>query len=280
MSYNHNKETISVLTFNILAPCYKRLSSESDRESLHPNLWLNRHQSIIDLIQSLNLDLICLQEYWLSEKSFIELYQSILSTKYSFHYVQRTHNLADGLAILIDRHRFQLVNKVDLLLNDIGNRVGLLLHLNFREHPLILVNIHLTFPHDSFDIELRLKQMTKFLQMIDEYINKLDLFDRCSIILCGDLNSPFENDPVYQLLNQYFKSSYCCVHGLEPLVTHLTHRNEELCTDFIFFRSNRLTPTSSELFPKDCDPSLWKNQQNNPWKLSDHRALQSDFEFK
>ena len=37
-----------------------------------------------------------------------------------------------------------------MILNDIGNRVALLLHLEYENRPLIVVNLHLTFPHYSF----------------------------------------------------------------------------------------------------------------------------------
>ena len=66
-------------TFNVLAPCYKRLSSENDRESSYESLWKQRHLSIINLLKSLEINLICLQEFWLDEQSFIDLYESHLS---------------------------------------------------------------------------------------------------------------------------------------------------------------------------------------------------------
>jgi len=167
---------LSVCTFNVLAPCYKRLSSEYDRESSYESKWKSRHLSIINLLQSLQIHLICLQEFWLSERSFSELYESYLSSKYSFHYVQRTHNLDDGLAILVDRNYFKVIDQFNLFLNDIGNRVGLLLNLEYNGKCLLIINIHLTFPHDSFDRQLRLTQMKKFLELIHEYQNKKKSF--------------------------------------------------------------------------------------------------------
>ncbi|CAM4890858.1 unnamed protein product [Rotaria socialis] len=269
---------LSVCTFNILAPCYKRLSSEYDRESSHESLWQSRHSSIIKLLQSLQIHLICLQEFWLNEPSFLQLYQSYLSPKYSFHYVQRTHDLDDGLAILVDKNYFKVIDKYDLLLHDIGNRVGLLLNLEYDGKCLLLINVHLTFPHNSFDRQLRLTQMKKFLELINEYQTKNNLIDKCSIIICGDLNSSFENDPVYQLLEKQFQSSYFVVHGKEVKVTHLTHRNEQLGVDYIFYRSNILQSISSELIPRGCNEQLWNDTSG--WTLSDHRAVLSTFQYK
>lgn len=269
---------ISVCTWNILAPCYKRLSSEYDRESAYESQWRSRHLSIIRLLQSLQLHIICLQEFWLDDPLFVQLYESHLSSIYSSYYVRRTHGLGDGLAIFIDRKHFQLIDKVDLLLHDIGNRVGLLLHLQFHGKCLLLVNIHLTFPHNAYDRRLRLTQMKQFLHLIEEYRKKKNLYNQCSIILCGDFNEASDNDPVYQFMTQQsFQSSYFVVHGIEPKVTHLTHRNDQLGVDFIFYRSNVLRPVSSDLIPHGCDQNKWEDSSG--WNLSDHRAILTTFQF-
>lgn len=269
---------VSVCTLNVLAPCYKRLSSEYDRESAYESLWRSRHLSIIHLLQSLQLDFICLQEFWLDNPSFVQLYESHLSSKYSPYYVRRTHGLDDGLAIFVDRTHFQVIDQVDLLLHDIGNRVGLLLHLQFNGQDLLLVNIHLTFPHNAYDRRLRLTQMKQFLHLIEEYQTKKNLLKQCSIILCGDFNEASDNDPVYQyMLQQSFQSSYLIVHGTEPKVTHLTHRNEQLGVDFIFYQSNVLRPVSSDLIPHGCDQHKWADSSG--WNLSDHRAVLTTFQY-
>jgi endonuclease/exonuclease/phosphatase family metal-dependent hydrolase len=200
-----------------------------------------------------------------------------MSSKYSFHYLQRTRNLDDGLAILVDRNHIKVLDKYDLLLHDIGNRVGLLLHLQFEGKSLLLINIHLTFPHNSYDRRLRLTQMNKFLELIHEYQLKNNLLNKCSIILCGDLNAPCDNDSVYQLLEKQFQSSYLIVHGNEPKVTHLTHRNEQLGVDFILYQSNILRPISSELIPRGCNEKKWDDPSG--WTLSDHRAILTTFQY-
>ena len=269
---------VSVCTFNVLAPCYKRLSSEFDRESAHESLWRSRHLSIINLLQSLQIHFICLQEFWLDNPTFVHLYESHLSSKYSSYYVRRTGGLDDGLAIFIDRTHFEVIDKIDLLLHDIGNRVGLLLHLQFNGQCLLLVNIHLTFPHNVYDRRLRLTQMKQFLHLIEEYQIKKNLLNQCSIIFCGDFNEASDDDPVYQLiLQKSFRSSYSIVHGKEPKVTHLTHRDEQLGVDFIFYQSNILRPISSDLIPRGCDQYKWQDSSN--WNLSDHRAILTTFQY-
>jgi mRNA deadenylase 3'-5' endonuclease subunit Ccr4 len=267
--------TLSVCTFNILSPCYKRLSSEYDRESAHESLWQTRHLSIIKLLQSLEINLICLQEFWFKNPLFAQLYQSNLSSKYSFYTLRRTGFLDDGLAILVDSKNVQFVNKCEFKLNDIGHRIGLLLHLEFDGKPLLLFNVHLTFPHYRFERHVRLKQIKKFLDLIHDYQLSKNLVNKCSIILCGDFNSSYHNDPVYHIIEKHYQSSYKLIHGYEPYVTHLTHRNEQLGVDFIFYKSKNLQPISSELIPKGCNHLIWNDESN--WELSDHRAVLTTF---
>jgi endonuclease/exonuclease/phosphatase family metal-dependent hydrolase len=272
-----SSNTLSVCTFNILSPCYKRLSSEYDRESAYESLWQTRHLSIIKLLQSLEINLICLQEFWFQNPLFAQLYQSNLSSKYSFYTLRRTGFLDDGLAILVDRNHVKVIDKCDFKLNDIGHRVGLLLHIEFHGKSLLLLNVHLTFPHYRFERRVRLKQMKKFLDLINEYRLSKNVDNQSSIILCGDFNSSYHNDSVYQLIEKQFQSSYRVIHGYEPNVTHLTHRNEQLGVDFIFYKSNILKPISSELIPKGCNHLIWNDQTG--WKLSDHRPVITTFKY-
>lgn len=277
MSSNVRNDTLSVCTFNILAPCYKRLSSEYDRESAYDTMWQARHLSIIKVLQSLDINLICLQEFWLKNPLFSQLYKSNLSSKYSFYTLQRTGALDDGLAILVDSNHVQVIDKCDFKLNDVGNRVGLLLHLRFRDKDLLLLNVHLTFPHYRFERRVRLKQIKKFLELLSDYQKSKNLLDHCSTIICGDFNSSYHHDLVYQLIERnQFLSSYRFINGTEPNVTHLTHRKEQLGVDFIFYKSNILQPISSELIPRGCNHLIWHDQSG--WKLSDHRPVLTVFQ--
>lgn len=217
-----------------------------------------------------------MQEFWFKNRSFIDLYQSSLSSKYSFYTLRRTGSLDDGLAILVDTQQVQFINKCEFKLRDIGNRVGLLLHLEYQNKPLLLFNVHLTFPHYRFERHVRLKQIKRFLQLIDEYQTSKNLRNKCSIILCGDFNASYHNDPVYQSIEKQYQSSYKSIHGYEPYVTHLTHRKEQLGVDFIFYRSPYLHPISSELLPQGCNHLIWQDETN--WDLSDHRAILTVFE--
>lgn len=103
-------------------------------------------------------------------------------------------------------------HKVDLLLYDIKNRVGLLLHLQLNGQNLLLVNIHLTFPHNAYDRRSRLTQMKQFLHLIEAYQTKKNLLKQWSVIICEDVNGASDNDPVYQLLDTKIFSIilFCC----------------------------------------------------------------------
>jgi hypothetical protein len=65
--------------------------------------------------------------------------------------------------ILIDKNHWKVFDRYNLLLNDIENHIGLLLNLQFNEKCLLLINIHLTFPHNSFNDRWKLMQIKKFL---------------------------------------------------------------------------------------------------------------------
>lgn len=280
MSNDEKRKTFSLCTFNILAPCYKRLSNEYDRESSYENKWKSRHLSIIKLLQTLEIDLICFQEFWLDENDFRLFYESHFNETHSFYYVQRTHELNDGLAIFLNKTSpLKYHRQKNLYLNDVGNRVGLLLHLKYEKQSILIVNVHLTFPHHDFDRRLRIEQMNRFIQLIDEYRRTEHLDEtNSSTIICGDLNSPDENDPVYHQLIRTYKSSYKQIHGKEPRVTHLTHRNDQVCTDFIFYFSKIFLPIQTDLIPKGSNESIWNDATQ--WSLSDHRAILTRFQFQ
>ena len=79
------------------------------------------------------------------------------------------------------------------------------------------------------------------------------------------------------MLQKSFQSSYAIIHGKEPKVTYLTHRDEQLGVDFIFYQSNILRPISSDLIPRGCDQYKWQDSSN--WNLSDHRAILTTFQY-
>src|SRR5205085_11053505 len=98
----------------------------------YESLWQTRHLSIVKLLQSLEINIICLQEFWFKNLLFAQLYEKNLSTKYTFYTLRRTGLLDDDLAILVDKKNIKFLDKCEFKLNDIGHRVGLLLHIEFN----------------------------------------------------------------------------------------------------------------------------------------------------
>lgn len=56
---------LRVATFNMLAPCYKRVKGRdvNAREAANRDRYLERHTKIVDLLKNLNADVICLQVF-------------------------------------------------------------------------------------------------------------------------------------------------------------------------------------------------------------------------
>ena len=90
---------LTICTFNILAPAFKRMNSMnlSGRESDYPQIWQKRHEEIIQLLLASNAHIICLQEFYF-ETEFIEFYTTRLEHYYTFYGVQRTRGREDGEA--------------------------------------------------------------------------------------------------------------------------------------------------------------------------------------
>ncbi|KMZ76154.1 Calcium-binding endonuclease/exonuclease/phosphatase family [Zostera marina] len=246
--------SISCTTFNILAPIYKRLDHEdqSRRESHYKVYWLTRNQNILDRLLSELSSIICLQEVWVGNEEFVEMYEKRLGEAgYISFKLARTNNRGDGLLTALHKDHFKLLNYRELLFNDFGDRVAQLLHVesvvpfwqgrnNEVQQQVIIVNTHLLFPHNhSFSI-IRLHQVYKILQYVEAYQKEQNL-SQMPIILCGDWNGS-KRGHVYKLLrSQEFVSSYDTAHhytdsdaDAHRWVSHRNHRGNICGVDFIW----------------------------------------------
>ncbi|RLN02141.1 hypothetical protein BBJ28_00019175, partial [Nothophytophthora sp. Chile5] len=157
------------------------------------------------------------------------------------HAVKRPGDKQDGLAVFVDKRKFELHYVENVEFDNAGDRVALLLHVATkwdRKHtPLaqrsfLVVNSHLTFPHNQMYASLRLTQIDRVLTAARKYIARQDLYD-VPVLLCGDFND--FNDPVYRLVTKHgFTSTFAQVHGREARITHCNHNNREVGVDFIF----------------------------------------------
>jgi mRNA deadenylase 3'-5' endonuclease subunit Ccr4 len=146
--------TLSLMTFNVLAPCYFRHGGRV--ESDDRTAFLSRAQALIHAIQRERCDLVCLQEYWFNRE-----YQATFRRAfYPSHYIHtlkrpglqennrimrmcETRRLIrvrvdccagdkeDGLAIFVEKNKFEIhhVQHIDFEADQAGDRVALLMHV-------------------------------------------------------------------------------------------------------------------------------------------------------
>ncbi|XP_011025321.1 PREDICTED: uncharacterized calcium-binding protein At1g02270-like isoform X3 [Populus euphratica] len=220
-----NEPCVSCTTFNILAPIYKRLDqkNQSVRESNFRAVWLSRNQKILNWLLHERSSIICLQEFWVGNEELVRMYQQRLGDAgYVTFQLARTNNRGDGLLTAVRKDDFTVLNCRELLFNDCGDRVAQLLHVQSAlpfsqnrkgsaQQEFLIVNTHLLFPHDSCLSVVRLDQVYKILQYVEQYQreNKLNLMP---ILLCGDWNGS-KSGHVYKFLrSQGFVSSYDIAH--------------------------------------------------------------------
>ncbi|CAI5741622.1 unnamed protein product [Hyaloperonospora brassicae] len=230
---------LSLMTFNLLAPCYFRHGGrlESDDETA----FLSRAQAAIQAIQREQCDVVCLQEFWF-QRAYQRAFRSAFDATHYLHTAQRPNDKEDGLAVLVDKRKFELhyVENVDLV-GEAGDRVALLLHVATKwnrasvqlpQRSFLVVNSHLTFPHSHLYASLRLNQIDRVLAAVRKYIARQALHD-VPVLLCGDFND--YDDPVYRLVTKHgFASMFAHRHGREARITHCNHNNREVGVDFIF----------------------------------------------
>lgn len=245
---------VSCTTFNILAPIYKRLNDQNC-ESEFRELWLSRNQSILDRLLDLGSSILCLQEFWVQNEELVRMYEKRLGDAgYQTYKLPRTNNRGDGLLTAVLRTHFHILNHQEFRFNDIGDRVAQLLHVELLDHSshnqptkmekqVLVVNTHLIFPHDSSYCFVRLQQVYKILQYIDQYCKENQL-PPLPVILCGDWNGSKKGNVYKFLQSQGFVSSYDiapphtnCGEDFSKWISHRNHRGNVCGVDFILLRN-------------------------------------------
>lgn len=241
--------SISCTTFNILAPIYKRINGEGFRESEFRESWLSRNQRILDLLLLGNSSILCLQEFWLGNEELTQLYdENLCQAEYRTYKLARTNSRGDGLLTAIKSARLSVLKYKELLFNDCGDRVAQFFHLRSKvptfesrhnaEMELLLVNTHLLFPHDLSYCLVRLRQVFKILNFIEQFKMEHGLTS-IPVILCGDWNGS-KRGRVYKFLrSQGYLSSYDAAHDytdedFRRWISHKNHRGNICEVDFIW----------------------------------------------
>lgn len=209
-------ESFSLVTFNVLAPCYKKLANIPETthikgasvpsgsvdhhqrrifESEYPELYVPRNELICQQLLQTQADIICLQEYWAGSADIQQLYYNSLCRDggYELRKLERTshwRSRGDGLAIFVKKDRMLLEDVREILYHDCGDRVALMLVLcllpsaehssKYPPQRFICANTHLLFPHNEYSTKIRLREVTKLLGFIESYKQK----ELCSSI-CG-----------------------------------------------------------------------------------------------
>mmetsp|Transcript_582 Transcript_582/g.1535 ORF Transcript_582/g.1535 Transcript_582/m.1535 type:complete len:401 (+) Transcript_582:186-1388(+) len=190
-------------TFNLLAPCYKRLPDTRGpmgrrmREAQFEDLWAARADATMRMLSGLETaDVLCLQEFWF-ENSYQAIARAALSAKYDFHTLQRTGVKKDGVVTLVNRKRVRCVESEALRFHEHGcdHRVALLSVLELRNKPklrFVLVNTHLTFPHNEADHQTRLREAQVLTIFVERYVYEKQLTN-APIIIAGDMNGEYSD---------------------------------------------------------------------------------------
>ncbi|CAI5478001.1 unnamed protein product [Closterium sp. Yama58-4] len=210
---------LTCTTFNMLAPIFKRINREGQRESEFRELWLPRSERILDTIVATGSSIVCLQECWLSHPEWVRLFDSSLGAAgYRTLKLPRTNNRGDGLMIAVKQDQWHVVDSQQLLFHDCGDRVAQIVY--------------------------------KLLERVEQC--RTEQAGRpAPVILCGDLNGTKEGN-VYKLLrSQGFLSSYDTAHHLndvdETWVSHRSHRGDVCGVDYVWMLNARTPMTSPVL---------------------------------
>lgn len=269
-----HKAHFNVLTFNLLAPCYKRLeyidvfTKRPLRESRIRNIWFERAQKTLDFFQKevyAHDDLIALQEFWLDDSYSLMMHRDFAKHGYDVHVLPRSEQKLDAVVFLVRHSVFETRGmEVVPLLNRGPNdapRVALLLWLQHREtgKNLAVANTHLSFPHSAEDKMKQESQMHKLIVAMDEFVLKNDIFG-CSQMVMGDFNVELKSSVCKQLRSAGYYSTFevsppeyappdekrtndyevpiAMYKTLAPsknrFISHLTHHLEEVGCDHIF----------------------------------------------
>ena len=262
-----DQAAISVASFNLLAPCYKRLQGQRNymgrtlRESHAEEAWRGRADDTLQFLKTHVLgaetgqqeghSIIALQEFWL-EPAYRQLFQAAFAEAgYATHALRRGEKKRDSVAVLYrsDQFDLQASREVHLVADD---RVALLLHLHHKPsgRAVVVVSTHLTFPHSLFDRQLQLKQVTALAAALGSFSEQQRLGDDVVSIVAGDFNVEGKS-PVCQFLrSRGFVASFdvggpannsaaAAADGGPDWVSHRSHLDEELGCDHIFVRRPR-----------------------------------------
>lgn len=184
----------NIVTFNMLAPCYKRTFFRSirSRESSESDKWLIRAQRTVEFLRQEicpSATIIALQEFWLQEE-YYSIFQHVFDIEgFDVRYMRRTGSKSDAVALIIRKNIFEILGSENIPLCGQNDRVALLLWLQHKStgKHFLVVNTHLSFPHSVFDKMAQVRQMQTVTEAIDRFALRYRILRSTRIIL-GDFN--------------------------------------------------------------------------------------------
>ena len=212
---------VKVVSFNMLAPCYKRMRGVTNPSNASSNstscrtsgsgsssvcgvwkpdlreadidaVWSQRARETVDFVEKDLLpsaSIVALQEYWLHE-SYASMFQLSLNAHgFEVRFFKRPGDKADSVALAVRLQDFEIKGQSDVQLCAIGDRVALVLWLLHRASgkTFLVANTHLSFPHNLFDRTNQILQMRNLIEHIESYaaVNGVGPATR---IITGDFN--------------------------------------------------------------------------------------------
>lgn len=276
---------LTVLTYNVLAPCYRRMPRRKlrglgsrERESSLDEVWRARQAEVLDLVASATPrpDVVCLQEYW-TDPACAALYEAALGGEYDFAVVRRPRK-ADAVACLVRRGgRAALRAWRGIVAPYSGQRVALAMHLDVRGvGDVVFTGLHLQYPGSVLENRARSHQAEHFVKESRRLRGEWGVSEAAPMLFAGDFNGSGDADRVQAAMGAAgLRSCFRAVHGREAGVTHRCHRDRQFCADLVLVAGDGLRPRSADLLPRGLPDHEWPHE--DAYSASDHRPLLVEF---
>lgn len=218
---------VRVVTWNLLAPCWKRTGDglEEDDEPV----WRERLQQQFALLDEIDPDVLLLQEWWHESAAYSALWEEWASQRrMSLSFLPRTSGKPDGCAAFVaESFSAGCVTLDALSFADMGDRVVQMCRVSDGGGcNWLFANTHLTFPHrNDHDPTMRRHQGRK----LGEAMAALRVAEpSLRVVLAGDFNGSVTDDAVRAVVDL----SGLELHGVEE-ETHRDHRGGSISCDFV-----------------------------------------------
>jgi mRNA deadenylase 3'-5' endonuclease subunit Ccr4 len=264
----------SVVSFNMLAPIYKRLNGydlhakEQKRESQFLELWTTRAQKTKDFFEKEffnSSDIIALQEFWM-EKQYLDYFaREFYARNYELFCHQRTGSKHDSVVVLVNKAKFRVHGAKNLSLCAVRDRVALFLwleHIPSKKH-IVLSNTHLTFPHNPSESLKQLEQLEILLKEMKLFAEERQIPKNCLQLVVGDFNDGLHSRLGLSLNNHSFLSCFQISPPTNPREGGT--EAEQLEEDYRDYSQNQLMKKAQEAAARKnpASPSLFVSHRNH-----------------